>query len=225
MKELIGKKIKGFKFEDGTNGINYVVAMDNYIGKIGVIIDVDNTCVEVKFDNVSWIYPLPEALNHIVEEHDLNNTVIKVLNEEHGKQVIRWWQEQGVNTRNLKGNYDNLFYGLVDNEFNHYNLEELKTNTRIMQLPKELPQRGDEVLVWDYNEIKAVKRIFLAYIEGACYQVITVDKGDEEKFKKGDAFSIFPFKHYKPIPQKTKLTLQQIADKFGIDVNDLEVER
>ena len=90
---------------------------------------------------------------------------------------------------------------------------------------KEHPKRGNEVLVWDDNQRNAVKRIFLAYIKGTKYPVITVINGDEELYKNGDMFGIYFYKHYKLPPQKTKLTLQQIADKFKIDVNDLEVER
>lgn len=156
MKELIGKKIKGFKFED-TDCLPYNnKEMDNYIGKIGVITKVHDKDVRVKFeDDNYYFYPLPEALNHIVEEH---------------------------------------------------------------------PKRGNEVLVWDGDETDAVKRIFLTYIEGTKYPVITVINGDEELYKNGDMFGIYFYKHYKLPTQKTKLTLQQIADKFGIDVNDLEVE-
>ena len=157
MKELIGKKIKGFKFKSKSASLPiYNKEMDNYIGKIGVIYSVGKGFIDVQFDNRPWSYPLPEALNHIVEEH---------------------------------------------------------------------PQRGDEVLVWDGDETDAVKRIFLTYIEGTKYPVITVINGDEELYKNGDMFGIYFYKHYKLPPQKTKLTLQQIADKFKIDVNDLEVER
>lgn len=38
-KDLIGRKVRGFKFEDKKhNGLAYNQAMDNYIGKIGKII-------------------------------------------------------------------------------------------------------------------------------------------------------------------------------------------
>ena len=90
---------------------------------------------------------------------------------------------------------------------------------------KEHTKRGDEVLVWDGDESIAVKRIFLAYIDGANYPTLVVHDTDEENFKNGKNFATVKYKNYKTIPQKTKLTLQQIADKFGIDVNDLEVER
>jgi hypothetical protein len=157
MKELIGKKIKGFKFKSKSASLPiYNKEMDNYIGKIGVIYSVGNSFIDVQFDNRPWSYPLPEALNHIVEEH---------------------------------------------------------------------PQRGDEVLVWDIDESKVEPRIFLTYIERAMYPVQVVHGGCEKDYKNGNHFDTDRFKFYKLPPQKTKLTLQQIADKFGIDVNDLEVER
>lgn len=157
MKHLIGKTIKGFKFN--SKNIAYDKQMDNYIEKIGVISGVGKNYVRAEFevhnDYVSYSYPLPQALKHIVEEH---------------------------------------------------------------------PQRGDEVLVWDIDENKAVPRIFLAYIERAMYPLQVVNGGCEKDYKNGNHFDTDRFKFYKPIPQKTKLTYQQIADKFGVDVNDLEVE-
>jgi hypothetical protein len=156
MKELTGKKIKGFEFKSKSASLPiYNKEMDNYIGKIGVIYSVCNGFIDVQFDNRPWSYPLPEALNHIVEEH---------------------------------------------------------------------PQRGDEVLVWDRYESKAVKRIFLAYIEGAEYPIQVVLNGYEKLFKNEKPFATTKYQNYKTIPQKTKLTMQQIADKFGIDVNYLEIE-
>jgi hypothetical protein len=149
MKELIGKKIKGFKFADTKS----TEIMDICIGKIGLITNVRSHSVQVEFGFWTVSYPLPEALSYI------------------------------------------------------------------------LPQRGDEVLVWDKYESTAVKRIFLAYIEGAEYPIQVVLNGYEENFKNGETFATSKYRNYKTIPQKTKLTLQQIADKFGIDVNDLEVER
>ena len=94
----------------------------------------------------------------------------------------------------------------------------------LKHIVEEHPQRGDEVLVWDDNESNAQKRIFLTYIEGAMHPVQVVANGYDKPFKNGKKFSITRFDKYKTIPQKTKLTYQQIADKFGVDVNDLEVE-
>lgn len=160
MKHLIGKTIKGFKLEGKPFKPNYAREMDAVIGKMGVITTVGKTYVRAEFEvcdgKVGYSYPLSEALNHIVEQHQ---------------------------------------------------------------------QRGDGVLVWDKSENHPLPRIFLAYI-GAKLPVQVVCPIDVEEFKNGNHFDTDRFKFYKPLPQKTKLTLlQKIADKFGIDVNELEVER
>jgi len=51
---------------------------------------------------------------------NLNNTVIKVLNAEHGKKVIQWWKDQGVDTFNFEGDSIDGYYGLVNNKFDYY---------------------------------------------------------------------------------------------------------
>jgi hypothetical protein len=150
MKELIGKKIKGFKFESQT----FNKKMNKYIGKIGTIIEKFNGSVDVQFANgMVWSYPLPEALNYIVEEH---------------------------------------------------------------------PQRGDEVLVWDRYESNAVKRIFLAYIEGAEYPIQVVLNGYEENFKNGETFATSKYRNYKTIPQKTKAA--ELIQIFGKELALIAVD-
>ena len=54
--KLIGKKVRGFKFEDKPT-INYDDLMDEYVGKVGEIIKIykDNTC-KIQFED------------HLVEE-------------------------------------------------------------------------------------------------------------------------------------------------------------
>lgn len=67
MENLVGRKIKGFKFESTKGGLEYHPYMDSYIGKVG---EITWQCefVEVKFKGNILNYPLPEALNHLVEE-------------------------------------------------------------------------------------------------------------------------------------------------------------
>jgi hypothetical protein len=67
MENLVGKKIKGFKFE-GRRGYSYARSMDKYIGEIGVITNQDEEAVTVKFKEDWWNYPLPEALEHIIQD-------------------------------------------------------------------------------------------------------------------------------------------------------------
>lgn len=66
MENLIGRKIKGFKFEDEI--IGYDSYMNKHIGSIGYIVDVSDNEVEVQFESVSWFYPLDQIEQHLVEE-------------------------------------------------------------------------------------------------------------------------------------------------------------
>lgn len=85
----------------------------------------------------------------------LNNTVIKVLNKEHGKQVIEWWKSQGVKT-NLEGsvgeegNYKSIYYGFINNYFSCFTLSSIEIfNAKIIELPieYEIPTLGKGVLM------------------------------------------------------------------------------
>jgi hypothetical protein len=68
MKDLIGKKVKGFKFE----GIS--MKGEKYFDKIGTIAFVDEeygtTCV--KFEEEHYYYPLSQIEPHLVEETKRN---------------------------------------------------------------------------------------------------------------------------------------------------------
>ena len=69
---LLDKKMKGFSFNlefvPGRPSLPYVKAMDKNIGKIGTITAVFGDIVEVKFDNMTWMYPSHLAKDHIVED-------------------------------------------------------------------------------------------------------------------------------------------------------------
>lgn len=69
---------------------------------------------------------------------DLNNTAIKVLSEEHGKRVIQWWKDQGVEVRALNGSIVNWYYGLFNWTFDWRSEKEvLKLNIKVIELPEE----------------------------------------------------------------------------------------
>lgn len=67
--DLIGRKIRGFKF----GGFMWDSKKENLIGEIGEIILQESEWVEVRFesDSSKWYYPLPEALEHLVEEEPI----------------------------------------------------------------------------------------------------------------------------------------------------------
>ena len=65
MENLIGKKVRGFKFEG-----DYASKMNKHIGKIGEIISVNlkKTIVRVEFTTGSWCYPADQIEKHLVKE-------------------------------------------------------------------------------------------------------------------------------------------------------------
>jgi predicted RNase H-like HicB family nuclease len=70
--ELIGKKVRGFRFEKIVNSVWYMAdQMDKYVGKEGVIIEYDSwyNSYGVKFeDGMSYHYPAERIEHHLVVE-------------------------------------------------------------------------------------------------------------------------------------------------------------
>ena len=67
----------------------------------------------------------------------MNNKVIKVLDEEHGKRVIEFWK-QYCDTGILKGNTIGRFYGIINVQFSVWSLSEVQqSNAEIIELPEE----------------------------------------------------------------------------------------
>jgi hypothetical protein len=74
--KLIGKKVKGFKFEDGKyNGLEFSKKMNRYIGEIGEIIEYNetNNRYKVEFKDDYWLYPAELIEQHLVEETPLDD--------------------------------------------------------------------------------------------------------------------------------------------------------
>src|SRR5690606_39274017 len=84
------------------------------------------------------------------------------------------------------------------------------------------PKRGDMILVSDDGE-NWHQRIFLAYIEGSSDPVIVVDEGFDSEFLRGCEFDMTVYVYWKPLlePEPLDLTMQQIAEKFGVSVDQL----
>jgi len=157
----------------------------------------------------------------------LNNTVIKNLNPEMGKKIIEKYKADGWDVGCSDGGSSEsngctyIYYGVINGFFNKYSLEEVQAaNAKIIEL-EEMPKRGDEVFVWDNDEGKKRKKIFLTYIEGAKYPVQVVSDGDEENFRNGKAFGIADYKHFKPINSKLEELKKKYAE-LGEEIKRLE---
>ena len=68
MNNLIGRKIRGFKFKDKSP--KFQDSMSVHIGEIGEINSVLDDRVLIEFEGVSWYYPLDLIENHLIPEEN-----------------------------------------------------------------------------------------------------------------------------------------------------------
>jgi tetrahydromethanopterin S-methyltransferase subunit G len=91
----------------------------------------------------------------------MDNTVIKVLDKEHGKKVIEFFKAHGVDTGEYAGTVINMYYGVINGIFFYYNTE-LPPHVKIIELPTErtFPR---VMYVSDYDDItnESKKRVVL----------------------------------------------------------------
>ena len=75
---LIGKKIKGFKFDDDKYKYGYTDKMDKHIGVVGIIKEYTQVfnAYLVDFENEDWYYPAELIEQHLVEENPLDDLPI-----------------------------------------------------------------------------------------------------------------------------------------------------
>ena len=67
-----GQKFEGFKFKSYTNNVYYSYFMDNFVGKVGRIVQVHRDKVEVFFQDGdrgfdTWTYPIGDNVTKIRE--------------------------------------------------------------------------------------------------------------------------------------------------------------
>ena len=169
----------------------------------------------------------------------LNNTVIKNLTPEMGDKIIKKYQDDGWDTKNKVGAVCELnkniwiYYGVIDNKFNRYTLEQVqKSNARIIELdyePEFSPKRGDEVLVWNSIETGEYKAIYIATIKGALYPILAVHFIHEDRYRNGQQFNVTRWANMKPIvsdptaERKAELKKQiaELQEEFNRLVNEV----
>ena len=161
----------------------------------------------------------------------MKNQVIKNLNPEMGKEIIKYFQSLGVDTLGLTGDDSEedfspfIYYGLIDGVFGNYGIDYVEKNkAEIIELPTEnkLPKRGDRILVWDSDEKSNKDRIFVTFIENAMFPVITVDINHEDRFLNNEPFDTITWTNWKPIIEEAEtiveLTLEDISNGKGVGV-------
>jgi hypothetical protein len=67
MKNYVGRKIRGFRFEHRTDGVGWTEWMEKHIDKIGEIIEQGKNVVRIRFDNYHFCYPISLIEQHLVD--------------------------------------------------------------------------------------------------------------------------------------------------------------
>jgi|SRR5690625_3226070 len=163
----------------------------------------------------------------------MKNQVIEALDKVHGKKVIEYWRDKGFDTEAWDGSftkeddYIKRYYGVINGYFDNYSMQHIKKyNAEIITLPEPewKPKRGERVLVWNIEGHEA-EAIFIAEIEGGIFPYVTVSFEDEGNFLKGEKFLTYEWKNMKPLPQVKEVTMQEIAEKFGVEVEQLKIKK
>lgn len=163
----------------------------------------------------------------------LNNTVIKNLTIEMGRQIIQKYKDDGWDTRDIKGSNCELngdtyiYYGVINGYFRDYTLKTVQESVvKIIDLDytaNRKPKRGDTVLVWDEDEKDAEPRIFITEIEGARYPICCVDIAYVDKFNAGKGFDTCCWAHYKFPSEDNRLKeLEEQYRKLGEEIQKLK---
>jgi len=102
----------------------------------------------------------------------MDNQVIKVLNAEHGKKVIKYWKDKGIATEdNLKGiatedNGDRFcYYGVVNGKFDNFSFDfVIQKKAEIIELPSDfvLPKN------WVIRAVPNICELVFKYFNDGC---------------------------------------------------------
>jgi hypothetical protein len=68
MKNYIGRKCKGFRFEDRIDGVRWVKKKESHIGEVGLITHQGDDDVIIQFKNDYWFYPISLIEPHLIPE-------------------------------------------------------------------------------------------------------------------------------------------------------------
>ena len=155
----------------------------------------------------------------------MKNQVIEVLNKEHGKKVIEYWKSKGVDTMGMCGSFNKedsgtvCYYGVINDMFDCFTIEDVrKYNAEIIELPQDKPFPrvmlvSDDGDAW-YKRVVLMKRCdrYLAWLNAE-----TIEESESVYEDKA-------WRYAKDLPEKVELTKSEIAEKFGLSVEQLVIK-
>lgn len=170
----------------------------------------------------------------------MKNQVIEVLNREHGKRVIEYWKYRGVDTMGMFGAFNKedgekeRYYGVIQNEFGCYPIDFVrKCNAEIIELPKE-ENSFPRVMLVSNKPIKGnndgIKQLVISIVDGIAISIGGTQYSLEQYYqdlkeeKANPIFRLYPWRYAKELPEKVELTKSEIAEKFGISIDQLVIK-
>ena len=147
---------------------------------------------------------------------NMNNKVIKVLNEEHGRKVIEFFK-QYCDTGILVGDSIGDYYGIIDGKFDFWCSDEI-ANEEIIELPEEkfyprVMLVSDDSIRWKNRRVVFMEKCggFLAWANARTF---------EEAEKEKDTYFWKYAKEIEPI----EVTLEDIAKWKGVDPSLIQIK-
>jgi hypothetical protein len=108
MKNYVGRKCKGFRFESETDGIDWNPMMEHHIGEIGVIIAQYEDYVDINFRVNSWHYPISVIESYLIPESPEIPQLGEGIEMEVSNDDILWY------TRNIIAQMQDGWYIIND---------------------------------------------------------------------------------------------------------------
>ena len=170
----------------------------------------------------------------------MKNQVIEVLDKEHGKKVIEYWKSKGVDTLSMHGSctrdrrFDTRYYGVIDGVFGMYTIDDAwNANAEIIELPKE-ENSFPRLMLVSNKPIKGnndgIKQLVISIVDGIAISVGGTQYSLEQYYqdlkeeKANPIFRLYPWRYAKELPEKLELTKSEIAEKFGISIEQLVIK-
>ena len=155
----------------------------------------------------------------------MKNQVIEVLDKEHGKKVIDYWKSIGVDTMGMCGSFtkedseSSCYYGVINDMFDCYTIEFVrKHNAEIIELPEE-------------NSFPRV--MLVSDVKHEWYKRVVFMKKNDRYLAWNNAetiedaeltYGVASWRYAKELPEKVELTKSEIAEKFGISIDQLVIK-
>ena len=151
-------------------------------------------------------------------EEIMNNKVIKVLDLEHGKKVIKFWK-QYCDTGIMIGDTVGDYYGLINGRFDFWTIDEVRqNNAEIIELPEE--KTYPRVMLVSDDKMTWGKRVvFMEKKEGFLAWKYAETLEEAEKIE-GTSF----WKYTKEL-EYIEVTLEEIAKWKGIHKEQIIIKK